>query len=169
MDAWSPKFVDALARHHRVITFDNEGIGASTLGPGTLSIRRMGDDTASLIRALRLGRPDVLGWSMGGMIAQAFARRHPTQVRRLVLCATSPGDGGATGPTPDALSGAERVRPGRRAGAPVPARPRRRRRRPTSRRLARYPGFRPGAAGREPSAVAASGLWLRDGTPSAGP
>ena len=38
MNAWEPSFVDALAAHHRVITFDNEGIGASTLAPGALSI-----------------------------------------------------------------------------------------------------------------------------------
>ena len=99
MDAWAPAFVDELAKHHRVITFDNEGIRKSTLGKGKLSIRRMGDNTASLIRALKLRRPDVLGWSMGGMIAQSFARRHPDLVRRLVLCATAPGDHRATGPS----------------------------------------------------------------------
>jgi pimeloyl-ACP methyl ester carboxylesterase len=64
----------------------------------------MADGAASLIRALRLGRPDVLGWSMGGMIAQSLARRHPRRVRRLVLCATAPGDGGATLPATDVLS-----------------------------------------------------------------
>jgi pimeloyl-ACP methyl ester carboxylesterase len=42
---------------------------------------------------LGIGRPDVLGWSMGGMIAQALAVLHPAQVRRLVLCATYPGTG----------------------------------------------------------------------------
>ena len=99
MDAWAPAFVDELAKHRRVIVFDNEGIRKTTLGKGTLSIRRMGDDTASLIRALKLRRPDVLGWSMGGMIAQSFARRHPDLVRRLVLCATAPGDRHATGPS----------------------------------------------------------------------
>ena len=99
MDAWAPAFVDELAKHRRVIVFDNEGIRKTTLGKGTLSIRRMGDDTASLIRALKLKRPDVLGWSMGGMIAQSLARRHPELVRRLVLCATAPGDRHATGPS----------------------------------------------------------------------
>lgn len=101
MDAWEPAFVDALAAHHRVIIFDNEGIGRSTLGAGTLTIRRMGRDTASLIQALHLRRVDVLGWSMGGMIAQALAHDHPALVRRLVLCATAPGDGRATPPSPD--------------------------------------------------------------------
>ena len=104
MDSWQPSFVNALAGHRRVITFDNEGIRQTTLGPGTLTIRRMGEDVASLIRALRLRRPDVLGWSMGGMIAQSFAGRHPRLLRKLVLCATAPGNGRATFPNPDALS-----------------------------------------------------------------
>jgi pimeloyl-ACP methyl ester carboxylesterase len=98
MDAWPPSFVDSLAAHRRVIAFDNEGIRRTTMGPGALTIGRMADDTASLIRALRLRRADVLGWSMGGMIAQSLARRHPRRVRRMVLCATAPGDGRATPP-----------------------------------------------------------------------
>ena len=98
MDTWQPSFVDALAATHRVITFDNEGIRRTTLGPGALTIDRMGRDVASLIRALHLRRADVLGWSMGGMIAQALAHDHPELVRRLVLCATAPGDGHATVP-----------------------------------------------------------------------
>ena len=53
----------------------------------------MAAQTSALIAALRLGRTDVLGWSMGGMIAQALAVTHPGQVRRLVLCASFPGTG----------------------------------------------------------------------------
>ncbi len=101
MDSWEPAFADALARGRRVIAFDNEGIRRTTLGPGTLTIRRMGEDVASLITHLHLGRADVLGWSMGGMIAQSLARRHPELVRRLILCATAPGDGTATLPAAD--------------------------------------------------------------------
>ena len=59
----------------------------------------MADQTSALIDALGLGRPDVLGWSMGGMIAQALAVLHPAQVRRLVLCATYPGTGAAVPPS----------------------------------------------------------------------
>ena len=104
MDAWPPSFVDALARKRRVITFDNAGIRRSTLGPLPLTISRMADKTAALIRALKLMRTDVLAWSMGGMIAQSLAARHPKLLRRLVLCATAPGDGHGTIPDPDALS-----------------------------------------------------------------
>jgi pimeloyl-ACP methyl ester carboxylesterase len=103
MDAWPPSFVDALARRRRVITFDNAGIRRSELGPSPLTISRMADNTAALIRTLKLKRADVLGWSMGGMIAQSLAARHPKLVRRLVLCATAPGDGRGTIPDPEAL------------------------------------------------------------------
>lgn len=105
MDAWDPTFVDALAETgHRVILFDNEGIGRSTAVPGNLTIARMADTTAGLIAALKLKDADVIGWSMGGMIAQSLAVRHPDALRRLVLLATAPGDGEATFPRADAAS-----------------------------------------------------------------
>jgi pimeloyl-ACP methyl ester carboxylesterase len=105
MDAWDPALVDALARTgRRVVLFDNRGMGRSRRGSGPITIRGMADDAAALIRRLRLGRPDVLGYSMGGMIAQSLAVRHPSRVRRLVLCATAPGDGRATPPTQAALA-----------------------------------------------------------------
>jgi len=104
MDGWPPSFLDSVAAaHHRVVVFDNEGIGRSTLLAGALSIRRMAQDTARLIKALRLKRPDVVGWSMGGMTAQSLAVRYPKRLRRLVLLATAPGDGKATLPDAAAL------------------------------------------------------------------
>jgi pimeloyl-ACP methyl ester carboxylesterase len=97
MEVWDPRLVHALARHNRVVMFDNAGIGRTQPLPGehtaTLTIDAMADQTSALIDTLGLGRPDVLGWSMGGMIAQALAVLHPAQVRRLVLCATYPGNG----------------------------------------------------------------------------
>ena len=104
MDAWPPSFVDALAARRRVIVFDNEGIRRSSAGRGPLTIRRMARRTAAMIRALRLGRPDVLGWSMGGMVAQSLARQRPRLVRRLVLCATAPGNGKGTAPAADVIN-----------------------------------------------------------------
>jgi pimeloyl-ACP methyl ester carboxylesterase len=101
IDGWPPSFLDKVAASgHRVVVFDNEGVGRSTLRAGTLTIRRMAQDTARLIKALRLRRPDVVGWSMGGMIAQSFAVRFPKRLRRLVLLASAPGDG--KGVIPDA-------------------------------------------------------------------
>src|SRR3954452_826981 len=96
MGSWDPVFLDGVAAAgHRVVLVDNEGIGKTTALPGRLTIRRMADTTASVIARLKLKRPDVAGWSMGGMIAQSLAVRHPKSLRRLVLMATAPGDGKA--------------------------------------------------------------------------
>jgi pimeloyl-ACP methyl ester carboxylesterase len=93
MEDWDPRLVDALATHYRVVIFDNAGIGQTQRPPGPLTIDAMARQTSALIETLRLPRPDVLGWSMGGMIAQALAVLDPSQVRRLVLCGTFPGTG----------------------------------------------------------------------------
>lgn len=93
MDDWAPSFVDALAAHHTVVVLDNAGIGDTTALPSPLSISAMATQTSALITALRLGRTAVLGWSMGGMIAQALAVMHPGQVSRLILAATQAGTG----------------------------------------------------------------------------
>ncbi|HEX9040382.1 MAG TPA: alpha/beta hydrolase [Trebonia sp.] len=104
MSGWDPRLVDALASRHRVVTFDNAGIGGTSALPGTLTIDAMADQASALITALRLGRADVLGWSMGSMIAAALAVQHPAQVNRLLLCAAYPGDGSASRPSPAAIA-----------------------------------------------------------------
>jgi pimeloyl-ACP methyl ester carboxylesterase len=93
MEVWDPRFVDDLAEHFRVVIFDNAGVGRTQALPAPLTIDAMADQTSALISGLGLGRPNVLGWSMGSMIAEAVAVRHPSQVRRLVLCAAFPGSG----------------------------------------------------------------------------
>jgi pimeloyl-ACP methyl ester carboxylesterase len=103
MEGWDPRLVHALARHNRVVMFDNSGVGRTQPLPPPLTIEAMAGQTSALIDTLGLGRPDVLGWSMGGMIAQALAVLHPAQVRRLVLCATFPGTGAAVPPSQAAL------------------------------------------------------------------
>ena len=96
---WTPSFVAALARKHRVLTFDNAGIGGTSPLPAPLTVTAMAGQTAALLTALHTGPTDVLGWSMGGTIAQALAVTHPKLVSRLVLAATYPGTGTATPPT----------------------------------------------------------------------
>ena len=97
MDDWPPGFVDALAAHHKVVVFDNAGVGRTSAvsARASLSITAMARQTSALISALRLRRPAVLGWSMGGMIAQALAVSDPAQVSRLILAATAVGTGKA--------------------------------------------------------------------------
>jgi pimeloyl-ACP methyl ester carboxylesterase len=99
MDDWDPLLVHALALHSRVVMFDNSGTGQTQQLPAPYTIDAMAEQTSALITALGLDRPDVLGWSMGGMIAQALAVLHPAQVRRLILCATDPGNGQAVVPS----------------------------------------------------------------------
>ena len=107
VDSWAPQFVDALAQHHQVITLDNAGIGMTAKPTAPLTIDGMADQTSALIDALRLGRTDVLGWSMGSMIAQTLAVLHPSQVRRLVLCASYPGNGTTDQPSRQELNSFE--------------------------------------------------------------
>jgi len=101
MDLWAPYFVNALAAHFRVVVFDNAGIGQTAALRAPLSVPEMAAQTS----ALRLGRCDVLGWSMGGLIAQSLAVTHPGQVRSLVLAATQAGTGEAA-PVPSAAQAA---------------------------------------------------------------
>jgi pimeloyl-ACP methyl ester carboxylesterase len=105
IDSWPPSFVAALAADHQVVVPDNPGVGLTVpLNPPT-SISVLADQTSALISTLKLGRVAVLGWSMGGMIAQALAVLHPAQVSRLVLAATQPGTGHAR-PVPAAAAAA---------------------------------------------------------------
>jgi pimeloyl-ACP methyl ester carboxylesterase len=92
LDNWDPRVVDGIAAVHRVITFDNRGVGAST-GKTPNTIEAMAADAVTFIGALGLERVDLLGFSMGGMIAQVIAQEHPQLVRRLILAGTGPAGG----------------------------------------------------------------------------
>lgn len=93
---WDPALLAGLGAGRRVVVFDYPGLGESGPPPARITIRRMADWTAELIVALGLDRPDVLGWSMGGFVAQQLAVRHPGTIRRLVLAGTNPGGAAAT-------------------------------------------------------------------------
>jgi pimeloyl-ACP methyl ester carboxylesterase len=92
MDHWDPDFLNAVARNHRVIVFDNTGVSLST-GQAPETFAGMADDTARFVRALGVDRVDVVGWSIGGMVAQALLVRHPEIVRTAALLATMPPGG----------------------------------------------------------------------------
>jgi pimeloyl-ACP methyl ester carboxylesterase len=87
--AWMFQVPD-FARHYRTIVFDNRGVGRSAKPPGPYSIAQMADDAAGLLDGLRIERCHVVGVSMGGMIAQELALRHPARVSGLVLACTYP-------------------------------------------------------------------------------
>jgi pimeloyl-ACP methyl ester carboxylesterase len=92
LDNWDPRVVDGLAAKHRVITFDNRGVGAST-GATPNTIEAMAEDAVTFIRALGLDKVDLLGFSMGGMIAQVIAADEPRLVRKLIIAGTGPAGG----------------------------------------------------------------------------
>src|SRR3954453_19512323 len=92
LDNWDPRVVDGLAARHRVIAFDNRGVGAST-GKTPDTIQAMAADAVTFIRALGLKQVDLLGFSMGGMIAQRIANDEPQLVRKLILAGTGPAGG----------------------------------------------------------------------------
>ena len=92
LDNWDPRVVDGLAAKHRVIAFDNRGVGATT-GTTPKTIQAMATDAVTFIRALGLTQVDLLGFSMGGMIAQVIVQDEPQLVRKLILAGTGPAGG----------------------------------------------------------------------------
>lgn len=77
-----------LAVNRRVIMVDHRGHGLSALGDTRFEVEDDADDLAGVLDDLDVAQVDVVGYSMGGVIAQSFARRHPGRVRKLVLIAT---------------------------------------------------------------------------------
>lgn len=88
--SWEP-IVAQLAERHRVLFFDNRGIGESDAPPGPYTARQMADDALQVLDEAGVERAHVLGASLGGMIAQELAVAAPERVDRLVLCCTHPG------------------------------------------------------------------------------
>jgi pimeloyl-ACP methyl ester carboxylesterase len=92
LDNWDPRIIDPIAAHHHVIAFDNPGVGASS-GEVPLSIEAMADDAYTFITALDHRKIDIFSFSLGGMVAQALALKHPELVRKLILTGTGPAGG----------------------------------------------------------------------------
>jgi pimeloyl-ACP methyl ester carboxylesterase len=88
---WDPLFIERLASANELILLDNRGIGASTDNCAPFDIDQLADDTARVIAALEFERASVLGWSMGGFIAQTLALQHPARLDKLILLSTDPG------------------------------------------------------------------------------
>lgn len=89
IDHWDPKLLDELAAEREVIVFDNRGTSASS-GPAPTTIDGLADGGIAFIRALGLPQVDVLGWSLGGIVAQGIALRAPELVRRLIVAGSTP-------------------------------------------------------------------------------
>jgi 3-oxoadipate enol-lactonase len=94
----------AFEARFRTVVFDNRGTGRSDVPPGPYTTAQMADDAASLLRDLGIARAHVVGVSLGGMIAQEVALRHPERVDGLVLGCTGPGGELAVRPSPEAMA-----------------------------------------------------------------
>jgi pimeloyl-ACP methyl ester carboxylesterase len=92
MDNWDPALTDALAQGRKVILFDNAGIGRST-GSVPDSVDAMAKHTLDFLDALGVKTCDVLGFSLGGMVAQVMAIERPSIFRRMILVGTAPRGG----------------------------------------------------------------------------
>jgi pimeloyl-ACP methyl ester carboxylesterase len=92
IDAWDPAVVNALATDRPVIAFDNAGVGRST-GQTPDNIAAMARDAVAFIYLLGLSEVDLLGFSLGGCVAQQIAAEHARLVRKLILVGTAPKGG----------------------------------------------------------------------------
>ena len=98
---WDPSFIDGLASFNELILLDNRGIGGSTDNGQPFDIAKLADDAAHVIETLGFEHTSVMGWSMGGFIAQALALQHPAHIDKLILLSTDSG-----GPDTDRASAA---------------------------------------------------------------
>jgi pimeloyl-ACP methyl ester carboxylesterase len=113
MDHWDPAVTDGLANEREVILFNNAGVSSSS-GEVPTTCQGMGANAIAFIKALGLTKVDVLGFSIGGFVAQEITLQAPDLVRRLVLVGTGPrsGEGMATlTPEAQAVFGATYANP----------------------------------------------------------
>ena len=89
LDYWDPAVTDGLKRNREVILFNNAGVSSSS-GRVPTSFQEMAANAIAFIKALGLTKADVLGFSIGGMVAQEMAAQGPNLVRRLILVGTGP-------------------------------------------------------------------------------
>jgi pimeloyl-ACP methyl ester carboxylesterase len=101
MDDWDPKLTNGFAAEREVILFDNAGVAGST-GEVPSTVTAMTRSCVDFCRGVGLTKLDVLGFSLGGMIAQQLAFEYPEMVRRMILVGTGPR--GGEGMTFDELS-----------------------------------------------------------------
>ena len=88
---WNPSFLDALSSSNELILLNNRGTGGSTDDGQPFDVAKLADDAARVIETLGLEHANVMGWSMGGFIAQALALNYADRVEKLILLSTDSG------------------------------------------------------------------------------
>ena len=89
MNLWDPSLLNVLSSNHTVIVFDNRGVGNTTTGSRPFSIQQFANDMVGLLDVLKIQKVDVLGYSLGSLVAQQVVVAHPEKVNRLILLASS--------------------------------------------------------------------------------
>ncbi|HTO66012.1 MAG TPA: alpha/beta hydrolase [Bradyrhizobium sp.] len=92
LEDWDPRVVDGLAAKHHVILFDNRGVGGSG-GATPKTVEEMARDAVAFIGALGFSKVDLLGFSLGGFVAQVVAQQQPGLIRKIILAGTGPAGG----------------------------------------------------------------------------
>jgi pimeloyl-ACP methyl ester carboxylesterase len=110
MDSWDPAVTDGFASHRPVVLFDNLGVGVSS-GTTPRSVRAMARDAAAFIEALGFQQVDLLGFSLGGFVAQVLATEFPQLVRSSILAGTGPQGGDGIAALGDVLESGHRRSP----------------------------------------------------------
>ena len=131
MDYWDPAVTDGLARDREVILFNNAGVSSSS-GEVPTTFEQMGANAVAFIQALGLNKVDVLGFSIGGMVAQEITLQAPDLVRKLILVGTGPRGGQGMASLTQVQSGSSvppMIRPSISGSRSNSVRPRRARRR----------------------------------------
>ena len=101
---WDPSFIDRLTSSNELMLLNNRGIGGSTDDGRPFDIAKLAADAAHVIETLGIERASVMGWSMGGFIAQALALNYADRVDKLVLLSTDSGGIEADLASPDVWS-----------------------------------------------------------------
>jgi len=104
LDWWEPRMIQGLSKNFKTTVFDNRGAGRTEASDKEYTIKLFADDTAGLMDALGVSRANVLGISMGGMIAQELVLNYPEKVEKLVLCSTNCGGERSVPPSEEILN-----------------------------------------------------------------
>jgi pimeloyl-ACP methyl ester carboxylesterase len=99
MNNWDQVLLKKLSKNHVVIVFDNRGVSSTESGNKSFTISRFANDTVGLMNALHINKTDLLGFSMGGFIAQYIALNYPEKINKLVIYASNCGGDESTLPT----------------------------------------------------------------------